>query len=400
MKTKLSTHGKVVHLALLAVPLLAAPAAHAQQFGDIGAEDYDRFGDAVAVADFNNDGYADLAVGVPYEDIDTIVDAGAVEVIYGAADGLDSGARQFWHQDATDVQNVAETGDHFGFSLAAGDFNDDGYADLAIGVPYEDLLLIEDVGAVNVIYGSSTGLSATSIPDQYWDQDSESVLGEPEEDDFFGWSLTTGDFDGDGRSDLAIGVSGDGTGKWGSLGIGSVNVIYGSSTGLDATTFPNQLWNQDSLEVEGVGEDADLFGAHVTAGDFNGDGWDDLAIGVTLETVGAEDAAGAVNVIYGWSDGLNATSVPDQYWHQGVADVEGGLEAWDLFGSALAAGDFNGDLSDDLAIGVPCEDLYSSEGDIYDAGAVNVIYGFWLVGLSSYHPDELWHQLYVAPPVP
>jgi len=67
----------------------------------------------------------------------------------------------------------------FGYSLATGDFNDDGYDDLAIGVPSEDLNdpTIQDMGAVNVIYGSASGLSATSIPDQSWHQGSVGIKG-------------------------------------------------------------------------------------------------------------------------------------------------------------------------------------------------------------------------------
>src|SRR5688572_15693243 len=141
MKTRLSIPDQTAHLAVLVCALLlAAPAAHAQS-GDANAEVDDHFGSSVARGDFNGDGYHDLAVGVHVEDIDdpfsTIREAGAVEVIYGTARGLDWPNRQFWNQDSADVEDMAEQEDMFGWSLAAGDFNGDGYDDLAIGVPWE-----------------------------------------------------------------------------------------------------------------------------------------------------------------------------------------------------------------------------------------------------------------------
>src|SRR6266540_1033531 len=78
------------------------------------------------------------------------------------------------------------------------DFNGDGFGDLAIGVSYEDVGTIENAGAVEVIYGSASGLSATAKPDQFWTQNSPDVNDKAETDDFFGDALTAGDFNGDG----------------------------------------------------------------------------------------------------------------------------------------------------------------------------------------------------------
>ena len=86
-------------------------------------------------ADFNGDGFDDLAVGVPGEDIGTINSAGAVNVIYGSSGGLSCGGNQFWHQDSSGILDTAEASDQFGDALAAGDFNGDGFDDdLAVGV--------------------------------------------------------------------------------------------------------------------------------------------------------------------------------------------------------------------------------------------------------------------------
>ena len=135
------------------------------------------------------------------------------------------------------MEGVAEAVDRFGTSLAAEDFNADGFADLAIGVPHEDTVASGD-GGVSVIYGSVGGLSATVIPDQLLGQDSPNVEGNAEAGDEFGSVLTAGDFNGDGRSDLAIGVPLEDAGG---VDDGGVGVIYGAVGGLSATATPDQF---------------------------------------------------------------------------------------------------------------------------------------------------------------
>ncbi len=355
-----------------------------------GAESGDHFGNAVASGDFNGDGKADLAVGVPDENVNGVGGAGAVNVIYGAASGLASGGNQMWHQDSAGVKGGVEANDHFGAALAAGDFNGDGFDDLAIGVPDEDILregdtfATSDAGMVNVLYGSSSGLRASS--DQIWHQDIPGIGGGVESGDHYGAALAAGDFNGDGRDDLAVGVPGEDLKHSGDLfdtaDAGAVSVIMGSSSGLVASA--DQFWSQSASGIAGDIEAGDHFGAALASGDFNGDGKADLAIGVPDEDIGSIWDAGAVNVLYGGSSGLSATG--DQFWSQGATGIAGDVELWDHFGAALTSGDFDGDGRDDLAIGVPDEDV----GSTSDAGAVNVIYGT-STGLSA-SGDQLWTQ--------
>ena len=157
------------------------------------ADQFDRFGNSLATGDFNGDGKDDLAIGVADEDVGTIGDAGGVEVIYGSSAGLSATsprADQFWTQDSLDINDHADPGDAFGFSLASGDFNNDGRDDLAIGVPFESVGSIPSAGGIEVIYGSSGGLSATSPrADQFWTQDSTDINDHADQFDDFGFSI-------------------------------------------------------------------------------------------------------------------------------------------------------------------------------------------------------------------
>jgi hypothetical protein len=345
------------------------------------AEAGDGFGGALVGGDFNADGRADLAVGVPSENAAAgmIYGTGVVHVLYGSAAGLTAAGSQLWSQDSPGVGGTAEPGDGFGGALAAGDFNADSRADLAVGVGQEN----QGRGVVQVLAGSASGLTATG--NQLWSQDSPGVGGTAEPGDAFGLALAAGDFNADGRADLAVGAPSEDVGSV--MEAGALNVLYGAAGGL--TAAGNQVWSQDSPGVAGIAETQDFLGSALATGDFNGDERADLAAGAPGETLAVvAEAAGAVNVLYGSAGGLTATG--SQVWSQdsrGVADL---TEPRDLFGSALATGDFNADGRAELAIGVPGETLNDLTNPIGEAGVVHVLPGSpdGLTGTGS----QLWSQ--------
>ncbi|MFE2544217.1 FG-GAP repeat protein [Actinacidiphila glaucinigra] len=122
-----------------------------------GSEKYDAFGGALAVADLNRDGLADIVVGTPYESIGKIGRAGQVTVIPGRRTGaLGAGAYAF-NQDTAKVPGGSEVDDFFGTTVAAGDVNKDGKAELFVGAATEN----NSTGAVWVFPGGTAGPTAT-----------------------------------------------------------------------------------------------------------------------------------------------------------------------------------------------------------------------------------------------
>lgn len=352
--------------------------------GAAGAEDH--FGAALAFGDFNGDGFDDLAIGTPDDDMQDAVDGGRVSVVYGSSVGLTAAGNQLWDQSAPGVRGRAEDGDRFGSAVAAHDYNGDGFDDLAAGVPGD--LVGEDVGAgaVAVLYGSGAGIQATSPDDQLWTQDSAGVKEEAAPGDGFGGTVTSGDFNNDGFADLAAAAPRDDTS--GMPGAGVVIVLYGSFGGLQAGRQgpEDQFWTQDSGDVLDDAEVDDEFGRSLARGDFNADGFDDLVIGVPLEDIDVNLNAGGANVLYGSVDGL--TAVGNQFWSQEARSIIDAAELEDHFATAVAAGDFNGDGFDELAVGVPGE--AESIGVLVNAGAINVIIGS-ATGLTA-AGNQFWTQ--------
>ena len=316
--------------------------------------------------DFNGDGYADLAVGVPDE-----AGGGAVNVLYGSHDGITAAGDQYWTQDSPGVKGVRAKGDKFGRAISSADFDRDGYADLAIGVPREPGAgATGSRGAVNVLYGSSSGLTGSG--DQLLRRDSFAVP----TGWFFGEVLLAAELTGDGYPDLVVGTPGI-----------SLVVVAGGPAGLQASGA--RVLDPTATAAPGGG-----FGGSLAAGDFDGDGHGDLVIGLPYTTIGAISGAGALQVVYGGPSGLDLATV--QTWSQdspGILDEAEIGYAYDAdgsegFGRILAVGDLDGDGHDDLAVGVPSDGL--------SEGVVNVIYG----SASGLTPDgnQLWSTADVTVP--
>ncbi|MHB8119655.1 MAG: hypothetical protein ACYDHX_13165 [Methanothrix sp.] len=285
----------------------------------------DLFGFSVTAGDFNDDSYDDLAIGMPgaTPELDLIA-AGAVYVLNGSSSGLKAAdANKILYQGDLGTGDSSKRGDLFGFSVTASDFNNDSYDDLAIGVPGESIGTDSKAGAVNILYGSSSGLkAAVQTGTGVWWQ-SKGISSGSKPNDQFGLSVAAGDFNNDSYDDLAIGVPGEVImGKENETNAGAVNIFYGSSSGI--TAYNDRLLYQDQ-GIGGNSEFNDRFGTSLAAGDFNDDSYDDLAIGVPGEAItDKEPNAGAVNVLYGSSSGLRAEPDTVKVWFQNLLGIGGG----------------------------------------------------------------------------
>jgi hypothetical protein len=326
------------------------------------AETGDEFGHALAAGDFNGDGYDDLAIGVPGENNK----GGAVEVLPGGPGGLTTTGSKLWSQNTPGVPDLQEAGDLFGWSLATGRFDSDGYTDLMVGVPEEDGMATDE-GEIEMLRGDSGGLTATGS--KFWTETTTGVPGDPEKGDWLGWSLAAGDFNSDGRCDIAAGMPGESVGTV--IAAGAVDVLYSGPVGPDPVNGPTkpEIWYRGNKGVDDVPRAGAEFGYSLAADDLNHDGSADLAIGAPMDTISGNMFAGSVTTIYGFgAAGLDATLIPhNQEWIQGTNHMAGKAKAGNEFGYSLAFGNFDNFLSDDLAIGVPGEDS--------GAGATAVIYG-------------------------
>ncbi|MGH8248516.1 MAG: hypothetical protein ACREUU_19025, partial [Gammaproteobacteria bacterium] len=206
------------------------------------------------------------------------------------------------------------------------------------------------------------------------------VPGTQENHDQFGSTFAAGDFNGDGRDDLAVGSPDEDDDVSEVKDSGAVTVLYGTPTGLSPDN--SQLITQDGFvyngpDIPSAPEAYDYFGRGLAAGDFNGDGRDDLAIGAASEGVQGNTilVAGVVHILYGGGTGLAATG--NQLYSQGTSDdnIKDQSEEGDYFGAALAAGDLNGDGTNDLVIGIPGKSFDETTSDPkFSAGAIQVIH--------------------------
>lgn len=254
----------------------------------------DAFGSALAVGDFDGDERADLAIGSPGEAVGALAGAGSVTVLYGEDLGVDTVRTLQLHQDVAGVPETAEADDRFGASLVTGDFLKDGYDDLAVGAPREDILNImtgvhPDAGVVHLFAGSANGLTVANTALATADMFPPLEMAENQR---FGEALLMGRFRDDDEGlvtrqtggDLVIGVPGFSSPTRDQIGL--VAVAYRSPDGFFDPGQPRQLILASGIDAPG--QEFDRFGMAFAAAPLtlSGGGVQTLAIGAPHRSVG------------------------------------------------------------------------------------------------------------------
>lgn len=281
-------------------------------------------GASVSLGDINGDGYADLAIGAQN------AGNGTVYIFYstGAAGIIGSANDSAANRTITGVS----AGDQFGINTTIADVNGDGYADLIGSSP----AAATNAGKVHLFHSAgAAGISITTAASA-----TATLTGTPT-NAYFGNALATGDFNGDGFADLAIGGYASGTG--GKAFIFNSAGATGIASGADTSATASLTTATATIQ----------FSRGLAAGDFDGDGYMDLAVGAPV----ASASFGKV-CIFRSTGTSGIQSASDTAAFNVISGTGGGQ-----LGVSIAMGDVNADGLADLLAGAPT--MNTNQGQAY-----------------------------------
>jgi hypothetical protein len=331
----------------------------AQTIGGPEREAY--FGHDFVLADIDNDGQTDLIVGEAYGDNGRNINAGLVKIYRGLSGG-------FFEPDPSQTLVGQNSYDYFGWSVAACDFDGDGNIELAVSAySAEDrsrAAISSNQGGVFIYQGQPTGPGRDLHRVLWGDLPNESGGWMGKQNLHLGQILATGDYDGDGLCDLAVGATDFDRGA-SNTNDGLVYLFRGLPT-FGIRERPSVAWAGIS-----DGDIGSSFGHSLALGDLDGDARDDLIVGQIRHDSGSGDDHGAIRIFRGRD--FSETSTPT-FQEPETADWSYECEnssSW--CGTSVAYGDVTGDGAPDLLSG-NIRDQISGAG-LTDQGTIFIFEG-------------------------